>query len=62
MAQAGRLLSAGESIDYNGSRFTVERLERRRIRRVRLALMPAERNESTVAALSMIVLGLLGIA
>ena len=62
MAQAGRLLSAGESIDYNGSRFTVERLERRRIRRVRLALLPNERNESAVTALSMIVLGLLGIA
>jgi CBS domain containing-hemolysin-like protein len=36
MAQAGRLLKEGESINYNGGRFVVERLEGRRIRRVRL--------------------------
>jgi CBS domain containing-hemolysin-like protein len=36
MAQAGRLLNEGEAIDYHGSRFIVELLEGRRIRRVRL--------------------------
>ena len=35
MAQAGRLLQEGDSINHNGSRFIVERLEGRRIRRVR---------------------------
>lgn len=36
LAQAGRLLGPGESIEHNGSRFTVERVTRRRIRRIRL--------------------------
>lgn len=36
LAQAGRLLGPGESIEHHGSRFTVERVTRRRIRRIRL--------------------------
>ena len=36
MAQAGRLLNEGDSINYNGAKFIVEHLEGRRIRRVRL--------------------------
>jgi CBS domain containing-hemolysin-like protein len=36
MAQAGRLLNEGDDVSYNGGRFIVERLEGRRIRRVRL--------------------------
>jgi CBS domain containing-hemolysin-like protein len=36
MAQAGRLLNEGDAINYDGRRFIVERLEGRRIRRVRL--------------------------
>jgi CBS domain containing-hemolysin-like protein len=40
MARAGRLLSEGDSISYEGHRFTVERLEGRRIRRVRLVPNP----------------------
>jgi CBS domain containing-hemolysin-like protein len=36
MAQAGRLLNEGDAINYNGGKFIVERLEGRRIRRVRL--------------------------
>ncbi|MEO7970661.1 MAG: hemolysin family protein, partial [bacterium] len=36
MAQAGRLLNEGDSINHEGHRFTVERLEGRRIRLVRL--------------------------
>jgi len=37
LAQAGHLLIQGESISYNNSIFTVESVDRRRIRRVRLA-------------------------
>jgi CBS domain containing-hemolysin-like protein len=36
MAQAGRLPNEGEAIEYLGSTFKIERLEGRRIRRVRL--------------------------
>ena len=36
MAQAGRLLNEGDFVNYNGAKFMVERLEGRRIRRVRL--------------------------
>ncbi len=36
LARAGRLLRPGESVEYDGARFTVERVEHRRIRRVRL--------------------------
>lgn len=39
--QAGRLLGPGESIEHNGSRFTVERVTRRRIRRIRLESVSA---------------------
>ena len=35
LAQAGRLLRPGESVEYEGARFTVERVDRRRIRRIR---------------------------
>lgn len=38
MAQAKRLLQEGETIEYEGLQFKVERLDRRRIRRVRLTL------------------------
>jgi CBS domain containing-hemolysin-like protein len=40
LAKAGRLLRQGESVEHEGARFTVERLERRRIRRIRFT--PAE--------------------
>ncbi|HKZ01681.1 MAG TPA: hemolysin family protein [Pyrinomonadaceae bacterium] len=48
LAQAGRLLDPGESIEHNGSRFTVERVIRRRIRRIRLE--PASAKSSATAA------------
>ena len=35
MARAGKLLQVGDTVDYEGKRFVVERLDRRRIRRVR---------------------------
>jgi CBS domain containing-hemolysin-like protein len=41
LARAGRLLSPGETVEHDGARFTVERVDRRRIRRVRFT--PAER-------------------
>ena len=47
LAQAGRLLNEGDSIDYNGWQFTVERLEGRRIRRVRLLPNTANVDDST---------------
>ena len=36
LAQAGRMMNVGDSIEFEGMKFTVENLERRRIRRVRL--------------------------
>ena len=36
LAHAGRLLAVGDEIEHAGARFRVERVERRRIRRVRL--------------------------
>ncbi len=35
LAKAGRILRQGESVEHQGARFTVERVERRRIRRIR---------------------------
>ncbi len=38
MAQTGQILEAGETVEYEGVRFTVERMDKRRVRRVRLTL------------------------
>lgn len=38
MARAGRLLQVGDAVEYEGKRFVVDRLDRRRIRRIRLTL------------------------
>jgi CBS domain containing-hemolysin-like protein len=38
MAQTGQILEAGETVEYEGLRFTVERMDKRRVRRVRLTL------------------------
>jgi CBS domain containing-hemolysin-like protein len=46
MAQSGRLLNEGDSINYDGRCFIVERLEGRRIRRVRLLLNAANVDNS----------------
>ena len=40
LAHAGRLLAQGDELEYAGARFRVERVERRRIRRVRFAPPP----------------------
>jgi CBS domain containing-hemolysin-like protein len=46
-AQAGRLLQQGETVEYQALRFEVERLEKRRIRRIRF--MPAPVSEQRFA-------------
>jgi CBS domain containing-hemolysin-like protein len=38
MARAGRLLQVGDTVEFEGKRFVVERLDQRRIRRIRLTL------------------------
>jgi len=38
MAQTGQILETGETVEYEGARFTVERVNKRRVRRVRLIL------------------------
>ena len=38
LAQSGRLLLQGESVLFDGTRFTVESIDRKRIRRVRVLL------------------------
>jgi CBS domain containing-hemolysin-like protein len=45
MARTGRVLEAGELVEYEGLRFRVERVDKRRIRRVRLTL-PRESAEN----------------
>ena len=42
MAQAGRLPQAGEVIEHQGKTFWIERLDGRRIRRVRLQIANAQ--------------------
>lgn len=49
MTAAGHLLKTGETIEHNGLIFTIERVERRRVMRVRLQLPPAQ-SETTPAA------------
>jgi CBS domain containing-hemolysin-like protein len=46
LAQAGRLLHEGESVEYAGARFTVERLQGHRIRRIRFTPGGAGKRES----------------
>jgi CBS domain containing-hemolysin-like protein len=52
LAQAGRLLAAGESIEHNGVRFTVDRVIRRRIRRIRLVRLSAQASGTAITAFS----------
>ncbi len=49
MTAAGHLLKTGETVEHNGLVFTIERVERRRVMRVRLQLPPKEKSESTAA-------------
>lgn len=51
LAQSGRLLQEGETVEYESMRFKVERVEKRRIRRIRFAPGPAEKQISALAIL-----------
>jgi CBS domain containing-hemolysin-like protein len=42
MAKAGRLLKLGESVEFDGAVFVVERIDKRRILRVRLSAPPQD--------------------
>jgi CBS domain containing-hemolysin-like protein len=48
MSEAGRLLRAGEAIEYDGARFVVERVDHRRIRRIRF-IPSIKQNKEAVA-------------
>jgi CBS domain containing-hemolysin-like protein len=49
LARAGRLLKPGETVEHEGATFRVERVERRRLRWVRLTPAPPEAAEGTAA-------------
>jgi hypothetical protein len=49
MARAGRVLKPGETVEHDGARFTVERVEGLRIRRVSLARDAAKAEGRTAA-------------
>jgi CBS domain containing-hemolysin-like protein len=56
LAKAGRLLRQGESVEHEGALFTVERVDRRRIRRIRF--IPAHSNgRGTVSTLIPLICG-----
>jgi CBS domain containing-hemolysin-like protein len=46
LAHSGRLLAQGDEVEHAGARFRVERVERRRIRRVRLTPPPRQAGEA----------------
>jgi CBS domain containing-hemolysin-like protein len=47
LARAGRLLKAGDTVEHEGATFRVERVERRRLRWVRLTPAPAHADAAT---------------
>jgi CBS domain containing-hemolysin-like protein len=47
--RAGRILQPGETVEYEGARFTVERVERHRIRRIRFKPAPVAASGDTTA-------------
>lgn len=54
LAQTGRLLQEGEVVEYEGMRFQVERVDKRRIRRVGFIPAAEDKQMSAVALLSLI--------
>lgn len=50
MAQSGRLMKAGDTVDYEGINFRVERIDKRRIRRVRMTI--SQTNEENHSSMS----------
>jgi CBS domain containing-hemolysin-like protein len=49
LARAGRLLKAGDTVEHEGASFRVERVERRRLRWVRLTPAPPESKDGAAA-------------
>ena len=49
LSRAGRLLQQGETVEYEGATFTIERMDRRRIRQIRFS--PAGKRAQVSAAL-----------
>ncbi|HEX8748145.1 MAG TPA: hemolysin family protein [Pyrinomonadaceae bacterium] len=60
LSQAGRLLQEGETVEYDGMRFRVERIDRRRIRRVRLTTRAEDEQMPAVAVLALAASSLAG--
>ena len=54
LSQTGRLLQPNDTVDYHGLVFTVGRVERRRIRRVRLNFPQPKRDASPMAVLPLL--------
>jgi CBS domain containing-hemolysin-like protein len=54
LAQAGRLLLEGETVEHEGLRFRVERVDRRRIRRVRFTQASAGKRIPAITLLSLL--------
>ena len=49
LAEAGELLSEGESVEFNGHLFTVEKVDKRRVVRVRMDVIRDEHEEAAAA-------------
>jgi CBS domain containing-hemolysin-like protein len=61
LSRAGRLLQLGETVEYEGARFTVERLDRRRIRQIRFTPATKEGQEAANAVLPLVGTWLMGL-
>jgi CBS domain containing-hemolysin-like protein len=59
LARAGRLLQEGERVEHEGLRFTIERVDKRRIRRVRFMPAAEDKPASAVTLLSVVSTSLL---
>jgi CBS domain containing-hemolysin-like protein len=54
MAQAGHLLQAGETVEFGGIEFQVERVDKHRIRRVRLILPQDEKENNQISNVALL--------
>jgi CBS domain containing-hemolysin-like protein len=59
LAQAGRLLQEGETVEYEGLRFKIERVDKRRIRRVRFVPAAEDKQMSAAMLLSFVTTSLI---
>lgn len=62
LAQAGRLLQEGETVEYEGMHFKVERIEKRRIRRIRFTPAVEDKQTTSAAVLSFLGTSLIEVA